>query len=68
MSAYCGVVDHPFYSVSGDNGTFTINNLPAGEYVIEAWQEEYGTSTQTITIGDGETKTVDFTFGEDSAD
>ena len=37
MSAYCGVVDHPFFSVSGDDGTFTLKNLPAGEYVIEAW-------------------------------
>ncbi len=68
MSAYCGVVDHPYFSVSGDDGTFTLKNLPAGEYVIEAWQEEYGTSTQTVTIGDGESKTVDFTFGKESAD
>lgn len=68
MSAYCGVVDHPYFSVSGDDGTFAIKNLPAGEYVIEAWQEEYGTSTQTITVGDGESKTVDFTFGKETAD
>ncbi|MCH8128237.1 carboxypeptidase regulatory-like domain-containing protein [candidate division KSB1 bacterium] len=67
MSAYCGVVDHPYFSVSGDDGTFTIKNLPAGEYVIEAWQEEYGTSTQSITVGDGESKTVNFAFGKESA-
>lgn len=66
MGAYCGVVDNPYFSVSGDDGTFTIDHLPAGQYVIEAWHEEYGTMTQTVTVGDNETKTVDFSMGPSS--
>ncbi len=62
MSAYVGVLDNPFYAVSGDDGTFSIKNLPAGEYTIEAWHEKYGTQEQKVKVGDGESKTADFTF------
>lgn len=63
MGAYCGVVDHPYFAVTGDDGSFTINNLPPGEYVLEAWHEELGTTTQTVTVGENESKTVDFSIG-----
>lgn len=63
MNAYAGVVDHPFHSVSDDTGGFSIGQLPAGEYVLEAWHEEYGTATQTVTVADGEAVSVDFSFG-----
>lgn len=66
MGAYCGVVDHPYYAVTGDDGSFTIKNLPAGTYVLEAWHEEFGTQTMEVTVGDNETQMVDFTFGSSS--
>ena len=62
MHAWVGVLPHPFYSTSGNDGTFSIKNLPAGTYTIEAWHEKLGTQTQTVTVGAGETKTADFTF------
>ncbi len=63
MHAFAGVVDHPFFAVSGQDGSFAIKNLPAGTYMIEAWHEKYGTQNQTVTVADGETKTVDLMFG-----
>ena len=62
MNAYAGVVGHPFFSVSGADGGFAITGLPAGTYVIEAWHEKYGTQTQTVSVADGETKSVEITF------
>jgi hypothetical protein len=62
MKSYVGVVEHPFFSVSGDNGQFEIKDLPAGTYVIEAWHEKLGVSTQNVTVGSGETKTINFSF------
>ena len=62
MHAWVGVVPHPFFSTSGADGSFSIKNLPAGTYTIEAWHEKLGTQTQTVTVGAGETKTADFTF------
>ncbi len=62
MAAYAGVLDHPFYAVTDDKGNFTIKDLPAGTYEIEAWQEKYGPKTMTVTVGPSDTKTVDFTY------
>jgi plastocyanin len=62
MSAYAGVLDHPFFSVSNDKGEFEIKNLPPGTYTIEAWHEKFGTLTQTVTVKPGETKRIEFTF------
>jgi plastocyanin len=62
MSAYAGVVSHPYFAVSANGGAFELKNLPAGTYTVEAWHEKFGTKTQTVTVGEKETKSVDFTF------
>jgi plastocyanin len=60
MRAYIGVVGHPFFAVTGDDGTFTLKGLPPGTYTIQLWHEKYGTQEQQVTVGAKESKTVDF--------
>lgn len=62
MSAYVGVVPHPFFAVTDDKGSFEIKNLPPGTYTIEAWHEKFGTQTQQVTVDETGAKTVDFSF------
>ncbi len=62
MSAYAGVMAHPFFAVTGSDGSFSIAGLPAGTYTLEAWHEQYGTQTATVTVADGESKTAEFTY------
>jgi plastocyanin len=62
MSAYAGVVEHPYFAVTSAGGQFELKNVPAGSYTIEAWHERLGTQTQTVTVGENETKAIDFTF------
>ena len=62
MRAYIGVVNHPFFAVTGDDGTFTIKGLPPGTYKVEAWHEKYGTKDMDVTVAPKDTKTVDFAF------
>lgn len=62
MAAYIGVLPHPFFAVSGENGAFTIANVPPGTYTIEAWHEKMGTQTASVTVADGAAATADFTF------
>ncbi len=67
MEAYIGVQNHPYMAVTGDDGTFTLENLPPGTYVIEAWHEQYGTQTQNVTIGPQESQEVSFSFSSEMA-
>jgi hypothetical protein len=63
MQAYACVADHPFFAVTGPDGTFALpSRLPAGTYTVTAWHEKYGTKEQEVTIGDGETKEIAFKF------
>ena len=62
MHAFVGVLPHPFFATTGNDGTFTIANLPAGTYTIEVWHETLGAQTATVTVADDETKTADFTL------
>jgi len=64
MFAYVGVVGHPFYAVTGKDGSFKISGLPNGKYTIEAYHHKtHGANpgvTKEITVsGDAQ---VDFTI------
>jgi hypothetical protein len=50
MNSYAGVVEHPFFAVTGPDGSFTIDGVPPGSYVVEVWHERLGTATQTVTV------------------
>ena len=39
MNAYVGVLDHPYFAVSGADGKFSMATVPPGTYTIEAWHE-----------------------------
>ena len=62
MEAYCGVLPHPFFTVTDENGAFEISSLPAGDYTMEAWHELWGAIEQDVTIGDEETKECTLTY------
>jgi plastocyanin len=62
MRSYISVVSHPFFAVTGDDGTFTIKGLPPGTYTVEVVHEKYGKQEQQVTVGAKESKTADFTI------
>ena len=64
MSAYIGVLDHPYFSVTGTNGSFEINGLPAGNYVVEAWHEVYGVQSLELAVDGAQTNEIAFAFGD----
>ena len=62
MSSYVAVFNHPYFAVTGPDGSFEIPGLPAGTYTIEAWHERLGSQRSGVTLLDGLTATVDLTF------
>jgi Carboxypeptidase regulatory-like domain len=62
MNAYLGVLDHPYFAVTGTDGKFELKTLPPGTYTIEAWHEKLGTATEKVTLTEKENKEVMFRF------
>jgi plastocyanin len=64
MTAYVGVVAHPYFAVSGNDGTFEIGKAPAGTHTIKTWHERFGEQTKKVTVRPGETTTIDFSYSD----
>jgi plastocyanin len=62
MLAWVGVLNHPYFAVSGNGGSFELKEVPPGTYTIEAWHEKFGTRSEKVTLGDKESKELTFTF------
>ena len=63
MKAYIGVVKHPFFAVSKEDGTFEIKGVPPGTYTVVAWHEKGPTEkTMQVTIPAKGSGKADFTF------
>jgi plastocyanin len=62
MHGYIAVFKHPYFAVTGKDGTFDLGNLPPGTYTIKAWHERLGIVSQTVTIGANDNKQIQFVF------
>jgi plastocyanin len=60
MSASIMVFDHPFFTIPRADGTFTIDDVPAGTYSVSAWHERIGENTQPVRIEPGRPSEVQF--------
>ena len=66
MKSYVGVLKHPFFAVSGEDGSFTIKGVPPGKYTVIAWHEGGVNGTEQkmeVTVPASGAATADFTFG-----
>ena len=64
MKAYIGVMKHPLYAVSKEDGTFSISNVPVGKYTVVAWREGQTPEEQPmeVTVTANGTAKADFAF------
>ncbi len=55
MACYAFVMEHPFFAVTGADGSFSIADarLADGEYGVKLWHEVLGEATGTVTVKDG---------------
>ncbi|HUC54537.1 MAG TPA: carboxypeptidase regulatory-like domain-containing protein [Candidatus Cybelea sp.] len=62
MQAYFVVLKTSHFAVTGEDGQFSLPELPSGKYTITVWHEVYGTKSQEITIAEGQAVKLDFVF------
>lgn len=62
MHEYLFVASNPYYGVSGDDGSFAIDDVPPGTYKLIAWHPNFGEHAQDVTVAAGSTVSQDFTF------
>ena len=58
---------HPFFAVTGEDGSFSIAGLPPGKYTVEAWHERFGKQDVEVTVAAKDSKSVDFAFSDKAA-
>ncbi|MBC8413012.1 MAG: hypothetical protein ISR96_06845 [Nitrospira sp.] len=65
MLAYSYNFPHPYASLTDDSGSFSLTNIPAGEYELKAWHEGFGEiSLGKVTIAGGDTVEKNAEFSE----
>ncbi len=68
MKAYVGVLKHPLFAVSGENGAYSIKGLQPGTYTVAAWHEKGGPNgtekTMQVTVPASGGGKADFAFGD----
>jgi hypothetical protein len=59
---YVAVLPHPFFAVTGRNGSFAIWGLPPGDYEVVVWHEKFKEARMKVSVGAKETKGANFTL------
>jgi plastocyanin len=62
MKSNVGVLNHPCFAVSGDDGSYSITGVPPGDYTLVFWHEVFGEQSQNIKVAANGTVTQDFTY------
>ncbi len=62
MFAWVSVFDHPYFALSGKDGTFKIANVPPGKYKLTAEHRKAGKVTQDIEVKEGAPTAVDLSL------
>lgn len=62
MRGYVFVFDHPYAAVTDEKGSFIIDNLPAGEYVLKTWHEGLGWQEKKINLSQNEVANIELVY------
>jgi len=58
MEGWIYVVDNPYYAVTGDDGKFSITDVPPGTYNLVAMQSYTGAVQQSVTVASSKPTTL----------
>jgi plastocyanin len=64
MGAAIVVLENPFFAVTGDDGKFTIPNVPPGKYTVKTWAEKLAETSHEVTVAAGASTTLQIKVGK----
>jgi len=64
MASWVGVVDHPYFAVTNELGSYVIRDLPPGKFTLEVWHEMYKSVTRSVDVPPGGDVAVDFVLDD----
>lgn len=64
MTAFVGVMTHPYFAVTDTTGRFTIANVPPGTYTLKTWHEQFGERSTTVAVRAGATAGTDVSYSQ----
>jgi hypothetical protein len=56
--AWIAVFDHPYFALTGTDGSFVIDSVPPGRYRVHAWHPRLGAMEESLTIEAGKAATL----------
>ena len=62
MFGYMMAPKHPYAVVVGEDGSFAIDNVPAGTYTLKAWHPRFGVQETEVTVDASGDTVVEFTY------
>ena len=62
MRAFVGVLDHPYFAVTGTDGSFRFEGVPAGSYTLTSWHERFGTKSESVTVAAQQQATTELKY------
>ena len=62
MQGFAFVAKNPYYALVAEDGTYKIDNVPAGKYKIKAWHGTLGTKKGKVEVTAGGAATANFEF------
>ncbi len=60
MSSWIVVAKHPYYAITGTDGAFRLEGVPAGTYTVEIWHEKLGKMKSEVSVTSGGEARVEF--------
>jgi plastocyanin len=58
MRGWVYVAENPYYAMTGEDGSFSIKDVPPGDYTLEIWQEQTGTTEKRVSVKAGQTTDI----------
>lgn len=64
MHAYIKVLKNPYFAITAADGSYSIDQVPAGKYKVTVWHSDLGEMSKEIEVAGGGSVTLDHTFSK----